>query len=96
MALEFRYPAVIVSVGKTNGWANGGDLIVDPGLQPVVIQARASRWFRRQDTNSIMVNVEPCKRYYVNAQFPDALSSEFTPVVDHVETIAGCNRGTGT
>ena len=29
MAVDFRFPAVIVSVGTTNGWANGGDLIVD-------------------------------------------------------------------
>jgi hypothetical protein len=34
--------------------------------------------------------VEPCKRYYINAQFDNPVEPSWTPVVDHVETIAGC------
>ena len=89
-AAEHRFPAIIVSVGTTNGWPDGNDLQVSPGLQTVTIQARSSRWFRRMDERAFQLNVEPCKRYYVNAQFPDNLSSDFAPVVDHVETIPGC------
>jgi hypothetical protein len=90
MAIEHRYPAILVSVGKENGWAAGTDMQVAPGLHTVVIQARSSRWFRRMDNRQFELNIEPCKRYYVNAQFPDNLSSDFAPVVDRVEPIAGC------
>ena len=37
-----------------------------------------------------MLDIEPCKRYYVNAQFENALSPRFEPVVDAVQGIAGC------
>jgi len=92
-ATEHRFPAIIVSVGATNGWPDGADLQVSPGLQTVTIQARSSRWFRRIDNRQFELNIEPCKRYYVNAQFPDNLSSDFAPVVDRVEPIVGCGRG---
>jgi hypothetical protein len=36
------------------------------------------------------LNIEPCKRYYINAQFQDPVRPEWTPVVDEVEPIVGC------
>ena len=38
-----------------------------------------------------MLDIEPCKRYYVNAQFENALAARFEPVVDEVQSIAGCS-----
>ena len=39
---------------------------------------------------------KPCKRYYINAQFDGPLSpSDWKPVIDHVEPIAGCARRRG-
>ncbi len=37
-----------------------------------------------------MLDVEPCKRYYINAQFENNVSIDWTPVIDYVDTIAGC------
>ena len=36
------------------------------------------------------LNIEPCKRYYVNAQFAGPVGPDWRPVVDEVESIAGC------
>ena len=36
------------------------------------------------------LTLEPCKIYYINAQFADWVRPEWEPVVDYVESIAGC------
>jgi hypothetical protein len=33
---------------------------------------------------------EPCKRYYINAQYESPVSVDWKPVIDYVEDIAGC------
>ena len=38
----------------------------------------------------MMLDVEPCKRYYINAQFENPITPTWTPVIDYVESIAGC------
>jgi hypothetical protein len=39
------------------------------------------------------LNVEPCKRYYINAQFAGPVGPDWSPVVDYTESIAGCQVG---
>jgi hypothetical protein len=39
------------------------------------------------------LNVEPCKRYYINAQFAGPIGPDWSPVVDYTESIAGCQVG---
>lgn len=39
---------------------------------------------------TIAVDMEPCKRYYINTQFPNDVVPDFEPVVSYVENIAGC------
>ena len=36
------------------------------------------------------LDLEPCKRYYLNAQFDNPVERTWKPVVDYVEPIAGC------
>jgi hypothetical protein len=79
----------IVSVGGTSGWANGSPVQVNPGLQRVVISSQNHRGFRGR-TVAFELNVEPCTRYYINAQFANPVTPDFVPVIDHQETIAGC------
>ena len=38
----------------------------------------------------LTMDIEPCKRYYVNAQFDSVTSLAWKPVIDYVESIAGC------
>jgi hypothetical protein len=44
---------------------------------------------------TLKLDLEPCKRYYVNAQFDAPGQPRWEPVVDYVEPIAGCPVGGG-
>ncbi len=38
------------------------------------------------------LDAQPCQRYYINAQFDGPLvPSEWKPIIDYVEPIAGCS-----
>lgn len=41
--------------------------------------------------HEFVLDAAPCMRYYVNAQFDARLGSDWEPVIDHVERIAGCD-----
>ncbi len=43
----------------------------------------------------LTLDIEPCKRYYINAQYEDRVRPRYAPVVDEVELIAGCRPGIG-
>jgi hypothetical protein len=36
------------------------------------------------------IDLEPCKRYYVNAQFESGSGADWQPVVAFVEGVTGC------
>jgi hypothetical protein len=38
----------------------------------------------------MQLDIAPCKRYYLNAQFASGGGVDWTPVVDYVETVPGC------
>ena len=44
---------------------------------------------------TLALTLEPCKRYYLNSQFENPVQPRWTPVIDYVETIAGCKAGVG-
>ena len=89
-AVADRRQAEIVSVGGRTMWASEPVLKVEPGRQRVVVASlphAGNPGGRQQD---FTLDIEPCKRYYINAQFENALSPRFEPVVDAVQGIAGC------
>lgn len=67
---------------------------VTPGYYPVKVQAPPWRRFTGSE-KTFMLDIQPCRRYYINAQFDNRIAPEWTPVIDHVETIAGCRIGAG-
>jgi hypothetical protein len=69
-----------------------------PGTHIVEIQALnpTPGWVGDMSLRRVELNFEPCKRYYLNAQFANPLLSQWTAVVDYVETIAGCRLPTTT
>jgi hypothetical protein len=69
-----------------------------PGNHIVEIQALnpTPGWVSDMSLRRVELNFEPCKRYYLNAQFANPLASQWTAVVDYVETIAGCRLPTAT
>ena len=63
-----------------------------PGKHVVDIQALnpTPGWIPDMNPKRVELNFEPCRRYYINAQFDNPLASPWTVVVDYVETIPGC------
>lgn len=89
LAVENRRAVAIESVGNRPGWTNGAPVQVDPGPQRVVVSSLNHNGFRGR-TVAFELNVEPCTRYFVNAQFENPITPQFVPVIDHQERIAGC------
>jgi hypothetical protein len=89
-AIADRWPARIVAVGDTSVFTL--PYKVAPGTYPVEVESPRHGGFAGT-LQTMTLNVEPCKRYYINAQFRDPVEPEWTPVVDYVEAIAGCRVG---
>jgi len=90
LAIVDRRAVEIVRVGSTTGWANNQPIQVSPGTYPVVVASRAHGGFAGGKQETLELKIDSCKRYYINAQYPNPVSADYRIVVDHVETIAGC------
>jgi hypothetical protein len=87
-----RRPAILIRVGNESI----GTVMpyrVAPGTYRVVVQAPPHRGFSGSE-QPMSLAIEACKRYYINAQFENRTGPQWTPVIDHVETIAGCRAST--
>ncbi|MGH8798717.1 MAG: hypothetical protein ACREX7_00620 [Casimicrobiaceae bacterium] len=86
-AILNRRPAIIKSV-------DGKDYVdrvvkIEPGKREITVQSLNRKGFRGSDAQ-MQLDIAPCKRYYLNAQFASGVGVEWKPVVDYVEPIAGC------
>ena len=88
-----RRPAILVRVG-TESIGTITPYHVAPGTYRVIVQAPPRNRFSGSE-KAFTLDIEPCRRYYINAQFDNRVGPEWTPVIDHVETIAGCRSATG-
>jgi hypothetical protein len=83
-----RRPAILIRVGReTVGSVT--PYKVEPGRYDVEVQSPTHNGFRGS-IKTLTLTIEPCRRYYINAQFDDPVRPDWTPVVDYVESIAGC------
>jgi hypothetical protein len=85
-----RMPAIVKSI-------DGDDTTyrivkITPGDRLVRLQSPSRKGFQGTD-QELRLTAEPCKRYYLNAQFDSGSSQNWQPVIDHVETIPGCKPG---
>lgn len=72
-------------------------VMVEPGVRVVRVQGPAAPGFRFGRDRTLTLDVKPCTRYYLKAVTPNAISQEFTPMVDFEEPISGCKAtGGGT
>ena len=85
-----RRPAMIDRVDDQGAFPNPNLIKVAPGEHRLVVQGPAPGWAGGPPLHVMMLNVEPCKRYYINAQFATTITQEWTPVVDYVEPIGDC------
>ena len=82
-----RWPARIVAVGSDSMFTM--PYKVAPGTYTIAVESPRHSGFAGS-IQEMKLNIEPCKRYYINAQFQDPVRPEWTPVVDEAEPIAGC------
>jgi hypothetical protein len=85
-----RRPAIIDRVDDRGAFPDPNLIRVEPGPHRLVVQGPAPGWPGGPPLHVMNLNVEPCKRYYINAQFDTTITTQWTPVVDYVETIPGC------
>jgi hypothetical protein len=62
---------------------------IEPGRRTIILQSIKRKGFRGSDV-ILELDIAPCKRYYLNAQFASSVGPEWDPVIDYVEDIAGC------
>ena len=86
-----RWPSSIVAVGTYSVF--NVPFRVAPGTYTVVVESPRHSGFAGTQ-QGMSLDIKPCLRYYINAQFRDPVQPEWTPVVDEAEPIAGC-RVTG-
>jgi hypothetical protein len=86
---QFRRPAIIERVDNQGSFAQF-PVKIEPGMRRLVLGAPAPGWAGGPDLKVFMLDAAPCKRYYLNAQFENNISPQWTPVIDWVEDIAGC------
>jgi hypothetical protein len=86
---QFRRPAIIEHVDNQGAFANY-PIKVEPGIHRIEIGAPVPGWRGGSEIKVMLLDVLPCKRYYINAQFENNVTQNWVPVLDYVEDIAGC------
>ncbi len=85
-----RYPVQIVAV-------NGDFTLERPkrvyaGVNTLVVETAPVGGIRIARQQAVAFKVQPCTRYYLAAERATSLSQDWTLVIDHVESVAGCNQ----
>lgn len=85
----YRRPAVIDQIDQETSFATN-PIKIEPGEHRLIVQGSAPGWPGGPPLQVYYLNAEPCKRYYINAQFKDTISQEWAPVIDYIQTISDC------
>jgi len=81
-------PAIIESIDDRSAFPSM-PIKVEPGRHLITVQGP----YRQPGggyLKTITVDMEPCKRYYIYAQFVNNVTPDFEPVVGYVEDLTGC------
>ena len=70
----------------------GQPIKVEPGPHTLLLAAAplSNGWTGGTDLETMKLDFEPCKRYYINGKYDNRLGMSWKPFVDYVEPIAGC------
>ena len=90
MTITNRRPAIIDMVDNQGSFPDPRMIRITPGEHRLVVQGPAPGWPGGPPLHVMMLNAEPCKLSYINAQFDTTITQQWTPVIDYVEQIAGC------
>jgi hypothetical protein len=86
---QYRRPAIIERIDDQGAFVSR-IIKVTPGMHQVVVSAPGSGFSGGNSLRTVKLDVQPCMRYYINAQFENNVMQNWTPVIDFVESIAGC------
>jgi len=89
-AIMDRRPAIIEHIDDTGAFAQNIYIRIEPGMHRIVLQGPDPKRPGGGTLREFALDAQPCKRYYLNAQFKNNIEPEWTPVVDYVEDLAGC------
>ena len=89
VAILYRRPALIEKVDGYSSYITN-PIKLDPGKHDIELGGPAPGWPGGAPLRSMTLTLEPCMRYYLNAQFQNNVSPDWQPVVDYSEPIAGC------
>ena len=86
----YTYPTRVTHIDGRSTMFNENPVPIEPGEHVITLSAAPVRGFEQPESRDIKLRIEPCKRYYLNAQYKNNIDIEWKPVVDYVEPIAGC------
>jgi hypothetical protein len=90
-----RRPAIIEKVVGYSSYPSY-PIKLEPGQHAIELGGPAPRWPGGAALHTLNLDLEPCKRYYLNAQFENPVDPTWKPVVDYVESIPGCRTNTAS
>jgi hypothetical protein len=67
---------------------------IEPGARRVVVQSPTRKGFKGSD-EVMELTIEPCVRYYINAEFESSVGAAWKPVIASKERVAGCKLPNG-
>jgi len=88
--IQFRRPAIIERIDDQGSFVSD-PIRIAPGERTIQVSAPTPRWPGGSEILTMKLDIEPCKRYYINAQFENNVSQSWKPVIDYVDPIAGCS-----
>ncbi len=90
LAIVNRQPAVIENIDGNSAFPTR-PIKIEPGRHEIEIAGVPQRPTPGGGKlQTIALGVEPCKLYYINAQYQSPLAIDYAPVIDYVTTIPGC------
>jgi hypothetical protein len=83
--------------GPRHGYGGYSYYKLDPGKHTIELSALngTPNWVSGINRENMVIDIEPCKRYYLNAEFDNRLLTPWKPMVDYVEPIPGCGSSSG-
>jgi hypothetical protein len=79
--------------GPRAGYRGASYYKIEPGRHDIELQAlnTSPNWVSGINRQNAVLDIAPCKRYYINAQFDNRILADWKPVIDYVEDIPGCS-----
>ncbi|MCS7100242.1 MAG: hypothetical protein NZL99_00950 [Burkholderiaceae bacterium] len=86
------YDVIVISVDGEHHVQREAPILVKPGRRTIVVQGPPAAGFRFGEQRTLVLDVEPCMHYWLEAKKAGPLTQEFEPRVNRKEPIAGCGR----